>query len=134
LIRIDHFGGATPKDKVTMWMNPNLNAAPSDANASAVLDLAAINQRGIDQGLADLAAFNTATGNLFSFDRIRLFAGNVGLPNELAEWSVDEIRFGEAFGDVTPHSAPAIAAVPEPGTLVLAAAALAAVRGLRRRK
>jgi hypothetical protein len=56
------------------------------------------------------------------------------LPNELAEWSVDEIRFGEAFGDVTPHSAPAVAAVPEPGTLVLAAAALAAVRGLRRRK
>jgi hypothetical protein len=134
LLRIDHFGGATPKDKATIWMNPNLNSAPSDANASAVLDLAALNARGIEQGLADGAAFNTATGNLFSFDRIRLFAGNVGLPNELAEWSLDEIRLGETFGDVTPHGAPAVAAVPEPGTLVLAAAALAAVRGLRRRK
>jgi hypothetical protein len=134
LIRIDHFGGAAPRDKVTMWMNPNLNSAPSDASASAVLDLAAINARGIEQGLADGAAFNTATGNLFSFDRIRLFAGNAALPSETAEWSVDEIRLGEMFGDVTPHSAPAVSAVPEPGTLILAAAALVAVRGLRRRK
>lgn len=134
VLRIDHFGGAAPRDKATMWMNPNLNAAPSDANASAVIDLAAINARGIEQGLAEGGAFNVATGNLFSFDRIRLFAGNAALPSELAEWSVDEIRFGETFGDVTPLAAVPVTAVPEPGALVLAAMTLAAARGLRRRR
>jgi hypothetical protein len=138
LMRIDHYGGAAPRDALRIWMNPNLNTAPSDASASAVMDLGAINARAIEIGQADGAAFNTPTGNTFSFDRIRLFAGllqNAGAANEtpFAEWQFDELRLGTTFGDVTPHGG-GVTAVPEPGTLALVAAALAAVRGLRRRK
>jgi hypothetical protein len=138
VMRIDHYGGAAPRDALRIWMNPNLNTAPSDASASAVLDLGAINARAMEIGQADGAAFNTATGNTYSFDRIRLFAGllqNAGAANETphAEWLFDELRLGTTFVDVAPVVS-AGSAVPEPGTLALAAAALVAVRGLRRRK
>jgi hypothetical protein len=126
--RIDHYGGDTPRDQLRIWMNPNLNAAPTDANASAVVDLTAIEARAAELGVA---AFNAATGNLFSFDRIRLFAGNPASPAFAAEWTLDEIRLGETFGDVTPHAG-AVSGVPEPSALVLATlVALAASRGRR---
>jgi hypothetical protein len=128
--RIDHYGGDTPRDQVRIWMNPNMNAAPADAHASAVVDLTAIEARAAEQGVA---AFNVETGNLFSFDRIRLFAGNPAAPAFAAEWTLDEIRLGETFGDVTPHAGAASGA-PEPSALVLAAlAALIAGRASRLR-
>jgi hypothetical protein len=139
LIRVDHYGGEAPRDVMRLWMNPNLNAAPSDASASAVIDYAAIEARGLTQATAVTTPFNGVEGNLLSFDRIRLFAGqeqtnaNPVLTSFAAQWSLDEIRFGTTFADVTPHSG-AAAAVPEPAPLSLIAAALATVLGLRRRK
>jgi hypothetical protein len=130
--RIDHFGGDAPRDKVTMWMNPNMNAAPSDLSASAVLDLEALETRAETMTTPVNPPFSGTQGNLFSFDRLRLFAGNVNGESKAAEWYVDEIRVATTFGEVTPHTGGA-APVPEPGSLVLAAFAVAAARRLRRR-
>jgi hypothetical protein len=107
--RIDHYGGATPRDQVLMWIDPDMNAAPSVASADATIDLSAIEARGLAQTAPITPAFNTASGNLFSFDRIRLFAGNAQADTPFAEWSLDEIRIGETFSDVTPH-------IPEPSS------------------
>jgi hypothetical protein len=126
--RIDHYGGDTPRDVVHMWMNPTMNAAPSDASAEATVDLAAVESRATEIAQTP---FNTATGNVFSFDRIRLFAGNPSAPAYAAEWSLDELRIGETFADVTPHGGGA-AGVPEPQSAVLVLWALAAWRSRRR--
>jgi hypothetical protein len=137
VMRIDHMpGGEAARDKALIWMNPDLDAMPADSEAEIVIDMAEIEARATDINNAGgtIVPFDGPQGALLSFDRVRLFAGAVNGQNGITDWLLDEIRFGEAFGDVTPHSAPAVSAVPEPGTLVLAAAALVAVRGLRRRK
>jgi predicted aspartyl protease len=64
---------------------------------------------------------------LFSFDRIRIFAGNAQGDTPFAEWSLDEIRIGETFSDVTPH-------IPEPAALSLGLLGLAALSTQRRRR
>jgi hypothetical protein len=137
VMRIDHMpGGEAARDKALIWMNPDLDAMPADSEAEIVIDMAEIEARATDINNAGgtIVPFDGPQGALLSFDRVRLFAGAVNGQNGITDWLLDEIRFGEAFGDVTPHSAPAVSAVPEPGTLILAAAALVAVRGLRRRK
>ncbi len=131
VVRIDHFGGENPRDKVLVWMNPNLNATPADGEADTVIDLAAVEQRATELALTP---FNATDGNMFSFDRIRLFAGNLSGARQAAEWLVDELRVGELFGDVTPHtSAAAVAGVPEPCGLALACLAFAIAAGRRPR-
>ncbi len=130
--RIDHFGGDTPRDKVTMWMNPTLNTVPTDATANAVVDLAAVEARGLAQTTAVSPAFSGTQGNLFSFDRLRMFAGNISGESKAVEWFVDEIRVATTFGEAAPFT-PGATGVPEPGSIVLAAFAVAAARRLRRR-
>lgn len=79
VVRIDHAAGAT--DKAYLWVNPSLATEPLTASAQA-----------------------TTTGD-FTFNQIRLFAGN---PNPVgAQGIVDELRVGQTWFDVTP--------VPEPG-------------------
>lgn len=79
VVRLDHNAGAT--DTAYLWVNPSLAAEPSTASAQA-----------------------TTTGD-FTFNQIRLFAGN---PNPVgAQGVVDELRVGQTWFDVTP--------VPEPG-------------------
>jgi hypothetical protein len=123
--RIDHYGGAAPLDKVFMWIDPDMNAAPSVANADATIDLSEIEARGLDQMAPTIV--NSASGNLFSFDRIRLFAGNAQGETPFAQWSLDEVRIGETFSDVTPH-------IPEPAALSLGLIGLAALSIQRRRR
>jgi hypothetical protein len=129
LVRVDHYGGDTPRDKVFVWMNPSLNEEPTSATANAVLDLASIETRATELGQA---AFQTADGNLFSFDRLRLFAGNTAGARHHADWLIDEIRIGTGFADVTPHGA--AMAAPEPGSLTMALAAVALGCAARRRR
>ena len=63
--------------------------------------------------------------NMYSFDRIRLFAGNASGNRAAADWLIDELRIGETYADVTPHTAlVASVSVPEPGSLLLVVTAL----------
>jgi hypothetical protein len=134
LMRLDHSAtqGSTGRDKLSIWFNQNLNAAPADAAAEIVMDTAAIEARATEIGNA--APFGaTLEGGLFSFDRLLIFArmGNGGNQNPV-DWLIDEIRVGDTFADVTPHAS-SISSVPEPGTLALAAAGLAMLARRRRR-
>jgi hypothetical protein len=138
LVRIDHAADTSGRDKATMWFNPNLNAAPSDSTAQIVLDMAAIEARAqeiITAGGSISPIFGGAEGALFSFDRLRLFAGQATGAQMLADWLIDEIRIGDTFADVTPHTGGVMVStgVPEPGTLALAGAAVAMLLRRRRR-
>jgi MYXO-CTERM domain-containing protein len=116
-------------------MNPDLNTTPSDANASVVIDMAAIEARAteINNAGGAIVPFGGAEGAILSFDRLRFFAGQEALPRKTADWLVDELRVGDTFGDVTPHAAPAAAAIPEPGAVTLAALGFVVVLRTRRR-
>ena len=82
VIRIDHVGDADVEDVAYMFINPpNLNVEPHISTAAAV------------NSWAD-----------FSFNRIRLFAGNTSVDLGIyAEMTFDEIRIGETFADVAPN-------------------------------
>ena len=133
--RIDHFGGANPRDRVLIWMNPLLNAVPADSAADVVLDLSEIELRAMDQFIDP--PFLGTEGNLFSFDRLRLFAGDAsggGGARKFAELLLDELRVGTTFASVTPHTGPPAAGnVPEPATLSLAGLVAVFVAARRRR-
>jgi hypothetical protein len=115
VMRIDHVAGSMNatdsggNDNVHVWMNPNLNATPSDASASIKYISADI--------VAAAAALPTPVapyngdGGELNFDRFRLFAGNVATTTPFAQWLFDELRVGETFADVTPHT-PAVGGVP----------------------
>lgn len=86
LVRVDNLAGAT--DEVRMWVNPNLNIAPSDASASVTL-----------------------TGLNLDFDRVRIFSRQGDATHANAQLAIDELRLGGTFADVTPFLA-----IPEPST------------------
>jgi hypothetical protein len=143
--RIEHYGasgdgsqyGIEKPDKLVIWMNPDLNAEPNEADADVVLDLAQVETRAADivaAGGITAKPYNVLNdANMFSFDRIRLFAGNASGNRAAADWLVDELRIGDTYGDVTPHTAPlASVSIPEPCSLLLAVAALGGV-AMRRR-
>ncbi|MBX3432817.1 MAG: hypothetical protein KF847_05820 [Pirellulales bacterium] len=163
--RFEHYGasgdgsqyGVEKPDRVVIWMNPNLNAEPSVADADVIIDFQQIEDRaleiingggivnGVDRGFSDTqpnpdafargsAYRELSDSNTLSFDRIRLFAGNVSGNRAFADWLIDELRVGTTYADVTPFAAAVITAtsVPEPG--VLALAAIAATGGLAVRR
>src|SRR6185436_17252919 len=80
VIRIDHLSG---NDNAYLFINPSLSSEPNISNASA------------------------QTIGLFSytFNRARPFAGNTDTANNrpYADVTVDELRIGETWADVTPH-------------------------------
>jgi len=119
LMRIDHVGGIASTgsgaalnlvdpDTIRIWINPNLDVAPSDGSADITFNA---------------NDFNAANGgNLglnrdFVLNRFRIFAGGVNATTGYGSIEMDEIRIGELFGDVTPFTA---AVVPEPTAAVLA--------------
>jgi hypothetical protein len=87
LVRIDH--GAANADTAYMWVNPDLSVEPTLGSAMA-----------------------TTTGN-FNFNRVRPFAGNPSAEagNIAAQGTVDELRIGDTWADVTP--------IPEPASFTL---------------
>jgi hypothetical protein len=123
VMRIDHVAGdsnaATTgnanggNDNVYIWMNPNLNTTPSDANASikyVSTDIVArANALGVLPYQGEPPPGSPGGGGELSFDRLRLFAGNVAGTTPFAEWLFDEVRIGESFADVTPHTAAGVA-------------------------
>jgi hypothetical protein len=143
--RIEHYGasgdgsqyGIEKPDKLVIWMNPDLNAEPNEADADVVLDLAQVETRAADivaAGGITAQPYNVLNdGNMYSFDRIRLFAGNASGDRAAADWLIDELRVGETYADVTPIAGPpALASIPEPGSLLLAVAALSGLAVRRR--
>jgi hypothetical protein len=114
VMRIDHVAGTmnaldtSGNDNVHFWLNPELGTTPSDASASGKYISADIVSAATTLGL--LSPYVGTEGGEFSFDRFRLFAGNNN-GNPEAQWHIDEIRVGETFADVTPHT-PSVVGVP----------------------
>lgn len=109
VLRFDFADPSAPNtnDAVYMFINPSL---------------------GIEPSLADAAA---STNNWFdfTFNRVRPFAGGNANNQPYAELSVDEIRIGTTFADVTPFTP-----VPEPSVVALGGVGLLAFAwGMRRR-
>ena len=88
VVRIDHLAG---NDNAWMWVNPLLNAEPNINNA-AVSYL----------GLAD-----------YGFNGFRGFAGNTASGGAYCDFEMDEIRAGEQFADVAPHTTGTITVIPK---------------------
>jgi hypothetical protein len=127
VMRIDHVAGDTNaavtggtnggNDNIYVWMNPNLNSTPLDANASikyvSADIVAAANALATPvapyQGSPTVPG--SSSGGEINFDRLRLFAGNVSGTTPFAQWLFDELRVGETFADVAPHT-PAMVGVP----------------------
>jgi hypothetical protein len=115
VMRIDHVAGSmnatdgSGNDNIHIWLNPDLNSVPSDASAS-IKYIAADIVAAAAALPAPVAPFN-GDGGEFNFDRFRLFAGNVSGTTPFAQWLFDELRVGETFADVTPHT-PAVVGVP----------------------
>ena len=81
LVRIDHFGDSSAFDDVWLWVNPLLDAEPSTVDADARFE-----------NIQD-----------FTFNGLRMFAGNTTSPNLWAEMALDEIRIGTTYDSVTPY-------------------------------
>lgn len=129
LMRIDSVGttvnDAANADTIHIWINPaDLNNAPADGTADITLK-------------SDLFAAPApqAVNRDLNFDRLRLFAGNpqgtLGSTYTYGSLSLDEIRLGTTFADVTPN----LLAVPEPTVLgLMALGGLVLARALGRRR
>jgi hypothetical protein len=127
VMRVDHVAGDTNaaitdgtnggNDNIYIWMNPNLNTTPLEANASikyiSTEIVAAANALATPvapyQGSPTVPG--SSSGGEINFDRLRLFAGNVSGTTPYAEWLFDELRVGETFADVAPHT-PSMVGVP----------------------
>jgi hypothetical protein len=113
VMRIDHVAGSMNatdsggNDNVYVWMNPNLSSTPSDATASIKYVSADIVAAAAAVMPTPVAPY-TGDGGEFNFDRFRLFAGNVSGTTPFAQWLFDELRVGETFADVTPHTPGAV--------------------------
>jgi hypothetical protein len=107
VVRIDHIGDTTVPDNAWLWVNPLLDSEPSTGAASAQF----------------IGALD------FSYDRIRIFAGNTTGGNPYAAIAYDEIRFGTGYGDVSPY----IPGIPEPGTIMLSVLAMVGMATVRSR-
>jgi hypothetical protein len=113
VMRIDHIAGSvndidsSGNDNVYVWLNPNLSSTPSDATASIKYISADIVAAAAAVMPTPVAPY-TGDGGEFNFDRFRLFAGNVAGTTPFAQWLFDELRVGETFADVTPHTPGAV--------------------------
>jgi hypothetical protein len=105
VVRIDHIGDATVADNAWLWVNPLLDSEPSTGAAAAQF----------------IGALD------FSYDRIRIFAGNTSGGNPYAAIAYDEIRLGTGYADVAPFI------VPEPGTILLSVLAMIGMATVRPR-
>jgi hypothetical protein len=145
--RIEHYGasgdgskyGMEKPDKIVIWMNPNLNAEPNEADADVIIDFAEIEARAQainDAGGAAMAYRDLNDSNVLSFDRLRLFSGNTSGGRNFAELLIDELRIGETYDSVTPTvgQVAGASAVPEPLTSVLLTMTLAGAICRRPRK
>jgi hypothetical protein len=116
VMRIDHVAGSMNNidsggnDNVYVWLNPNLSSTPSDATASIKYVSADIVAAAAAVMPTPVAPYN-GDGGEFNFDRFRLFAGNVAGTTPFAQWLFDELRVGDTFADVTPHT-PGVVGVP----------------------
>jgi len=108
VVRIDHLGDTTVPDNAWLWVNPLLSSEPNTADAAALF-IGAID---------------------FSYDRIRIFAGNTSGGNPYAQIAYDEIRFGTEYADISPF----IPGIPEPGTVILSALAMLGIASMRTRR
>jgi len=88
VVRIDHLAG---NDNAWMWVNPLLNAEPNTNNAAVAY-----------LGLAD-----------YGFNGFRGFAGNAGSGGAFCDFEMDEIRVGELFADVAPHTPGTTTVIPK---------------------
>lgn len=123
VMRIDHVAGdlngstATTNpgqnggnDNVLIWMNPNLNSTPLDANASMkyvstdIVNTANNLATPIQPYSGAPGTPAAGNGGEIDFNRIRLFARNPNGTSPLAQWLFDELRVGETFADVTPFT------------------------------
>jgi len=124
VMRIDHnagdFNGTDNggNDNIHVWVNPLLNAAPQDANASikyiatdiiaaanAVMPVPSVAYQGTP------TVPGSSSGGEFNFDRLRLFAGNVAGTTPYAQLLFDELRVGTSFADVAPFT-PGVSGLP----------------------
>lgn len=107
VVRIDVNTAAAGNDAVYLWINPTLNAEPS---------------------IAATAGFITGNDlwSAFSLDGLRISVNENATASATKSISLDELRFGTTYSDVTPQ------AIPEPasaGTMAgLAALALLLIR------
>ena len=116
LMRIDHLPGInavsgllTNADTIRMWINPNLDVAPSDGSADITFNANDFNPA-------------LALNRDFVFNRFRIFGGGTNATVGYGSIEMDEIRIGEGFADVTPFTSvpePAIAAIGGLGVLAL---------------
>jgi hypothetical protein len=107
LLKISY--GAADADTAQLWVNPNLSLG--------------------EAGLGPAAA--TIASDVLTFNGIRLTAGgsqNGGVA--AASGTLDELRVGDTFADVTPTTAP----VPEPTALTALGMGTLALLSRRRRK
>lgn len=102
-LRIDFNAASATNENIYLWVNPTLGVEPLLTSADATL-------------------LGTQLGNGNPWTRIRIQQGTTG-----DNGTLDEIRIGQTWNDVTPM-------VPEPGTLVLLGVALAGVSAWRGRR
>lgn len=112
--RIDHNAGVSNgavtgtengNDDYRFWINPALNATPSDASANGKYIASEIVALADALGVAPFTPAPVAgagVGGELSFQRIRMFAR----ANDTA-WVFDEFRVGTTFTDVAPIAGPA---------------------------
>lgn len=110
VLRFDYAepGAPNTNDAVYMFINPTLGVEPTLAEA----------------------VVSTNNWFDFTFNRVRPFAGGNAANQPYAELSVDELRVGTTFADVTPFTP-----VPEPSIFALGGAGILAFAwALRRRR
>ena len=124
VMRIDHVAGdmngstATTNpgqnggnDNVYIWLNPNLNTTPLEANASIkyvstdIVNTANTLATPIQPYSGAPGTTGAGNGGEIDFNRIRLFARQPNGTSPIAQWLFDELRVGESFADVAPFTA-----------------------------
>ena len=100
VLRIDHLAGM---DDIRLWLSPNPNIEPLDADADITL----------------LAGDSNNTDDMDAIQSIRAFVGasrtSGGFPQPTGLLALDEFRVGTTYADMTGT----VVTVPEPATLVL---------------